>query len=109
MKFLKILGLLVVCLYGWNAQAVNLATDSLSVDRFTDMGGGIVRWEQGSLFVKQGFIPSTSSEDAFNMTYFEYPAGSRRYFWKIRNWFVRMDKFLKYCKWSISKELFSFC
>lgn len=57
---------MVVCLGGWNAQAAGIVIEDFSGDRFTDLGGGQVRWEQGTLFVKQGFIPQTSLDVSFS-------------------------------------------
>ncbi len=65
MKSLKMMLFLVVCLGGWNAQAAGIVAEDYSVDRFTDLGGEKIRWEQGTLFVKQGFIPQTSLDTSF--------------------------------------------
>jgi hypothetical protein len=66
MQSLKMIMLMVVCLGGWNAQAAGIVIEDFSGDRFTDLGGGQVRWEQGTLFVKQGFIPQTSLDVSFS-------------------------------------------
>jgi hypothetical protein len=66
MVLFKTMLLFVVLLTGWNTQALAAAED-LPVQRFTDLGGGKVRWEQGTLFVNQGYIPTTSSDFDFKL------------------------------------------
>jgi hypothetical protein len=74
MKYLKVLLFLVLCMNGLAVQAKcgQFALKQLSVDRFTDIGGGQVRWEQGSLQPNQPFVPLTSANynalSIFNLT-----------------------------------------
>lgn len=62
MKYIKVLMFLALCLNGLAVQAKcsQFAEKQLGVARFTDIGGGQVRWEQGFLFLKQWFVPITS-------------------------------------------------
>lgn len=66
MRFLKALLLTLVFISGSIAQAAGVVIGDFNVNRFTDLGGGQVRWEQGTLYVKQGFIPITSSNFPFS-------------------------------------------
>jgi hypothetical protein len=70
MRFLKIVLFIVLTSSAWTTQAAcsQFAAKDLSVERFTDVGGGQVRWEQGILYLKQGFIASTNG--VYDMTIF---------------------------------------
>lgn len=63
MKIIKMMAIiaLVFNVAGIDAKCNKFASKELSVERFTDAGNGEVRWEQGTLLLKQGFIPITSS------------------------------------------------
>jgi hypothetical protein len=66
MKTLKVMLFMVVFCIGSNVQAAGIVVEDFNVNRFTDLGAGRVRWEQGTLYVKQGFIPITSSDFPFS-------------------------------------------
>jgi|GEM_PF-820781 len=62
----KTLVLVAISLIAWHVQAAE--TQLNSVERFTDIGGDQVKWEQGTLFSDtNGFIPITSSNHALSI------------------------------------------
>lgn len=71
MNFLKMAVFVALSFSAWTAQSAcsQFAAKDVSVERFTDVGGDQVRWEQGTLFLNRGFIPTTSGD--YDMTGFD--------------------------------------
>lgn len=65
MKIIKVMAIIALVFNAVAAQAkcsgVNVVTN-LSLQRYTDVGGGKVRFEGGILYVKQGYVPIGSSD-----------------------------------------------
>lgn len=77
------------------SQNANSAVSSYTGERFTDTGKkdssgiAIVRWEQGTLFVSQGFIPETSDEysaSRFNLDPTTLSAVSGKFVDRLSTW-----------------------
>lgn len=93
---LRTLVLIAISLVTWHAQAAP-RTDLTTVDRFTDIGGGEVKWEQGTLYTDaKGFIPITSGNfplSGFDLTPELLAPVSGKFVISLATWTLFSDNF----------------